>query len=101
MSDNHVVMLKKKASAIMVMATVGSGDWSWLEELSRIYDDDTWNAISEDPGLLNNAEEPVTIGDDGRLWDGHHRVLWAWLNGDCLVTVKLILDPFLSGARNR
>lgn len=67
-------------SRILAEVTVGSGDWTWEEE---------WENLAErhaETGYLDKLEarireegiqEPVLIGTDGRLWDGHHRLCIA------------------------
>lgn len=60
----------------------GSGDWDWPHEAVDV--------INANPAgfadLLadihtNGITTPVLLGDDGRVWDGHHRVLAALLVG--------------------
>lgn len=31
--------------------------------------------------------EPVLLGNDGRVWDGHHRITAAWLAGVTMIPV--------------
>lgn len=38
--------------------------------------------------LQNGIREPLLIGDDGRLWDGHHRLYVAHAMGFTHVPVK-------------
>jgi hypothetical protein len=56
----------------------GSSDWSWAEEFVDIIDHD-WEKIYI---LLHKIKRsgfltPVLLGNDGRIWDGHHRILVA------------------------
>lgn len=66
------------AQAIIDAYAVGSGDWTWDDErlditaTNREYFESLRWAI-EHEGVL----EPVLLGDDGRVWDGHHRILAA------------------------
>lgn len=66
--------------SIMEKWRPGSAEWTWPEEAVDV--------IGRDPAgfaaLLtdihkNGVLEPVLLGDDGRVWDGHHRVLAALL----------------------
>lgn len=62
------------AQAIMDKWRPGSYDWSWDEE------EDELDARGELDILANQVQvcgftEPVLLGDDGRVWDGHHRIL--------------------------
>lgn len=52
--------------------------WSWADEEADIE--------ARTPGRLeqlrrslirNGFDEPVLLGDDGRVWDGHHRIIAA------------------------
>lgn len=38
--------------------------------------------------LRNGIREPILLGDDGRLWDGHHRLYVAHALGFTHVPVK-------------
>lgn len=42
--------------------------------------------------LQNGIREPLLIGDDGRLWDGHHRLYVAYFLGFTHVPVKYARD---------
>lgn len=59
----------------------GSHEWSWEEEYEDlIKHQDTVLLESE---ILSrgfnfaNASEPIMLGPDGRVWDGHHRIVLA------------------------
>lgn len=61
---------------------VGSGDWSWQEEYDRLWADqtnymDTLATRIQKEGI----REPVLLGSDGRIWDGHHRIAVAMTLG--------------------
>lgn len=43
--------------------------------------------------LQNGIREPLLIGDDGRLWDGHHRLYVAYTLGFTHVPVKHARRP--------
>lgn len=58
----------------------GSADWTWPEEFADL--------DSREPEYLERLKadierrgirSPVEVGDDGRLWNGHHRVRIAVL----------------------
>jgi hypothetical protein len=56
----------------------GSGDWDWREEARQLRTGSTevFDQITSDiscRGVLT----PVLLGDDGRVWDGHHRLVAA------------------------
>ena len=60
----------------------GSGDWDWPTE---------WASLARESGdhlvqlmediVANGVQRPVLLGDDGRVWDGHHRLMVASLLG--------------------
>lgn len=55
---------------------VGSGDWPWTEEYDNLIDQtDTQKLLTRirEEGI----REPILLGTDGRVWDGHHRIVIA------------------------
>lgn len=57
---------------------VGSAPWSWQDE----YDDLTKRDTAEMEVLIasirvDGIREPILLGSDGRVWDGHHRIVIA------------------------
>lgn len=74
---------------------VGSADWSWNEE-ARDLDQHPcpccgerghYQKSLEADIALNGIRHPVLLGDDGRVWDGHHRIAAA-MRLRCPVPVK-------------
>lgn len=62
----------------------GSHEWGWEDELRdlRRRDHAAFQALVtsvEAHGLreARDGEEPICLGDDGRVWSGHHRLLAA------------------------
>lgn len=55
---------------------VGSGDWSWQEEHDQLYARPYQVALTEKIAQ-EGIREPVLLGSDGRVWDGHHRICAA------------------------
>lgn len=76
---------------IMKQYRPGSGHWSWSVEYADIsrnwrpgVDDDLLASIGRD-GVL----EPVLLGDDYRVWEGHHRIIFAhWHDRDRPIPVE-------------
>lgn len=69
----------QRMRAVEVMATVGPGDGqAWAEELAFL-----WTTLRHrvldvmDSVLAEGFREPILLGRDGRLWDGHHRLAVA------------------------
>lgn len=55
---------------------VGSGDWSWQDEYEILYESDHQHQLTKQI-RENGITEPILLGDDGRVWDGHHRICAA------------------------
>lgn len=61
----------------------GSGDWDWPDEWADLAQRDAGMTLA---GLImdiaeNGINAPVLLGDDGRVWGGHHRLMVARLLG--------------------
>lgn len=57
---------------------VGSFEWSWQEEYDDLMSRDaTKMAALIDSIRAEGIREPILLGDDGRVWDGHHRICAA------------------------
>lgn len=54
----------------------GSGDWTWACEFAEIGCRDDLTELVNDI-KANGIREPILLGNDGRVWDGHHRVMVA------------------------
>lgn len=55
---------------------VGSGDWAWFEEYGNLINQpDTRKLL--DRIQAEGIREPILLGTDGRVWDGHHRIVIA------------------------
>jgi citrate lyase alpha subunit len=64
-----------KVRNILELVKVGSGDWTWQQEFDDLdARDSELLAELEESIKREGVKEPVTIGSDRRLWDGHHRV---------------------------
>lgn len=67
-------------SALLTAWAPGSYDdrWTWDDEREWL-----WHCHREQMADLiadisaNGIKEPVLLGDDGRVWDGHHRICAA------------------------
>lgn len=79
-------------TAAEVMATVSPGSGStWPDELNMLWTADRYDTLvlladATQRGIL----EPIIIGPDGRLWDGHHRLAAALALG---ITVPARIVP--------
>lgn len=60
-----------------IMSRWSTGDgWSWEAEMADL---DEWGEMDSimDDIQVNGIREPVLLGNDGRVWDGHHRIIAA------------------------
>ena len=68
---------------------VGSREWSWQEEYASLIDRPVTQQLLakvREEGIL----EPILLGNDGRVWDGHHRITVAMELGLDTVPVEFI-----------
>lgn len=75
---------------LMSQWRVGSGDWSWDDEFHwlRINHGERLDLLAT--SLQETGQhDPIQLGSDGRVWDGHHRVCAAFLLGIPSVLVEL------------
>lgn len=67
----------------------GSNDWDWTSEYLDLISRD-WAKI--DSLMVSISEEgiktPVLLGPDGRVWDGHHRIVAALCLGITEIPVE-------------
>lgn len=67
---------------LMTKYKVGSEEWSWEEEFSSIAEVHAQEMLNLMMDIKKNGfQVPVLLGDDGRIWDGHHRIFAAYLMG--------------------
>lgn len=71
----------------------GSHDWGWPEERQDLTDDPVTEAVrrrvdAEGIGFIDDVA-PILLGSDGRVWDGHHRLIIAMERGIEYVQVEL------------
>lgn len=57
--------------------------WNWLNEMLDIARRDSVQMESMFKG--EPSTDPVLLGNDGRVWDGHHRIIVALLRGDASI----------------
>lgn len=51
-------------------------DWTWDDEHADLWTRDSAHMLAMAHHLHKGGTlPPVTVGDDGRVWDGHHRVV--------------------------
>lgn len=68
----------------------GSDDWSWEEEWAWLDANDAEALARLEAEIgCEGMYRPLLIGNDGRLWDGHHRLRIAVRLGTAYVPVEL------------
>lgn len=73
----------------------GSQDdgWTWRDEARWLWLHQFDDMVQLVRSLLDDGQqEPVMVGDDGRLWDGHHRVVALLAIGEPLVLTESYRD---------
>jgi hypothetical protein len=55
--------------------------WSWADEIADLKSRGELHSMSAD--FLREAawDESIILGGDGRVWDGHHRIIAAYMTG--------------------
>jgi len=103
MTDQNFDLLDDSATLLTVAEAMqqwrpGSHDWTWEDESRDLWKRDRqkmaalassirWSGLRE----AEADEEPITLGNDGRVWSGHHRLLAAAsVNGRILLPRDVI-----------
>lgn len=67
---------KVRLDHLLGVYSVGSGDWPWTEEYDNLVDQpDTQKLLTRI--RVEGIRETILLGTDGRIWDGHHRIVVA------------------------
>lgn len=80
--------------------TVGSGDWAWQDEYDKLYERDYQRQLTEKI-RVNGITEPILLGSDGRVWDGHHRICAAMHLGLDTVPVEFCTPARVTPTREQ
>lgn len=67
---------KVNLAALLNIYQVGSGEWSWEEEHKKLINRPVTIQLIE-AIRAEGIREPILLGNDGRVWDGHHRITVA------------------------
>ena len=77
------LLVSKPLAHITTFWRPGSRDekWTWADEYGDLIDDPVTGAVrlrvdAEGIGFVDHIA-PVLLGSDGRVWDGHHRIVIA------------------------
>jgi hypothetical protein len=88
-------LVTKTLGQILTFWSPGSqGDsWTWRDEYNALVSDPVTDAVRERvdaEGIgFADAHSPVLLGSDGRVWDGHHRIVIAIERGIDALDVEL------------
>lgn len=88
MSEHRMVKLEH----LLGIYKVGSGDWSWQDEYEELYERSYQHQLTDDI-RKNGIKEPVLLGNDGRIWDGHHRICAAMHLGITEIPIEFSGEP--------
>lgn len=77
------VLISKSVAQIVTFWRPGSkdGQWTWADEYAELMAKPYMQGVidrvdAEGIGFFDRLA-PVTLGNDGRVWDGHHRICIA------------------------
>lgn len=93
MPDRPIVVSKPLAQ-IITFWRPGSFEWSWEEEYADIFARPETKNIealvdAQGIGFLDHVA-PVLLSNNGRVWDGHHRICIAIKRGIPSLMVELV-----------
>lgn len=96
MTADVLTLVRKPLAQIVAFWRPGSREWTWAEEYHDLMtrDGSRTAAIlrrvgSEGIGFIDDAA-PVLLGNDGRVWDGHHRICIALAEGIPELMVEVV-----------
>lgn len=86
----------KPLAQIITFWRPGSHEWSWADEYADLMGRHAYTTDrirdrvkEEGAGFIDHAA-PVMLGNDGRVWDGHHRICIAIEQGIPELAVEVI-----------
>lgn len=81
MSELQTISLKE----LLTKWRPGSYEWSWEDEMFDLIEKSRTKEVFQQVEQLGigfaNHEDPIQLGNDGRVWDGHHRIIVAIVRG--------------------
>lgn len=79
------VLVNMRVEDILRHWRPGSAEWAWDEEYADLIDDPVTDRVRERIDAegfgFDDHLAPVLLGSDGRVWDGHHRIVIAMERG--------------------
>lgn len=77
------VLVRMPLAQVVTFWRPGSEDWSWAEEYEHIMTDQAHvtdkirERVQKEGIIFLDHVAPILLGNDGRVWDGHHRICIA------------------------
>ena len=79
------VLIAKPVSQIITFWRPGSAEHSWADEYADAMAQDRtaeiYKRVDSEGIAFMDRVAPVLLGNDGRIWDGHHRICIAIQRG--------------------
>lgn len=93
-SRASVIRSRLPVAQIITFWCPGSHDWTWAEEYRDLIDKqetrEIAHAIDRAGFGFADSDTPVMLGNDGRVWDGHHRIVLAISRGESHLNVDVV-----------
>lgn len=99
--DSHLGLISTRNLTRMDLSDIleqyrpGSRDWTWDDERQDLVTRDyevteamRQTILQKGFGFADNSE-PILLGNDGRVWDGHHRLILAMIYSPQYLMVEL------------
>ena len=88
------VLVSKPLAQIITFWRPGSFEWSWEEEYADIFarpETEQIEALVDTYGIgFLDRVAPILLSNNGRVWDGHHRICIAIKRGIPSLKVELV-----------
>jgi len=83
LESNKPILTEVRVADLVDLYRPGSRDWGWMEECLDLFSRDKAKTfrilervLNEGIGFADDIQ-PILLGNDGRIWDGHHRICIA------------------------
>lgn len=92
--SNEPDLVRMSLDEILTSWRPGSHEWTWGTEYADLIDDPVTTAVrkrvdAEGIGFMDHLA-PILLGSDGRVWDGHHRIVIAIQRGISHLSVEVV-----------
>lgn len=85
---------RRSLAHIVAFWRPGSADWTWADEYLDLTSRRETQAIRDRVDVegvgFDDHVQPVLLGSDGRVWDGHHRIVIALERDIPYLMVKVV-----------